>query len=396
MLCFSTFQLDCTGTPEDSSGSSDSIVYLPRMADTTLVADHEQHDPCETFSHKTFKNKSCSTKQSQGGSPNVPKTKSNCLLALRKHYESKGLNNSVIHVLMNSWRSSTKEQYFVYLRKWFAFIKNSSPTTKLGLKFLVNLFKQGASFSQLSLARSAISLVIDTGNSDTFGKQAIVKRFMKGVFELRPSLPRYHLTWNINVLFQYFRTMPHQRELKFSELGKKLALLIALLAGGQRCQTLHAINVLHITVLNDRCVIPIYTTLKHTRVGTHLHPLEFRVYLPEEKLCVVNNLKWYIQKTMTIRHHPALFLSTIQPHHPITKDTLSRWCRSMMKRAGIDITKYTTHSSRSAASSFAKKKGVPLKRIIGAGGWSHESTFATYYDKEIERTEVPIADALLN
>ena len=279
---------------------------------------------------------------------------------------------------------------------WLKFLEHKAPTTSQGLKFLDYLFRQGASYSKLSIARSAISLLIDTGNSDSFGKQAIVKRYMKGVFELNPVFPRYNLTWNITNLFNYFRNMPHQRTLPFSLLGKKLALLIALLAGGQRCQTIHAINVLHIKVLSDRCIIPIYQTLKHTRVGTHLHPLEFRVYLSEEKLCVVDNLKWYLHKTMVLRTHPELFIGTIKPHSPVTRDTISRWCRSLMKQAGIDITKYTTHSSRSAASSFAKEKGVPLKNIIGACGWSRESTFVRFYDKQIDRSEVTIAEDLLD
>ena len=107
---------------------------------------------------------------------------------------------------------------------------------------------------------------------------------MKGVFESRPVFPSYKIIWNIDILFNYFRKLTHQKDLPFPHMGKKLAMLIAVLAGGQRCQTIHAINALHIRVLHDKCIIPIYQTLKQTRIKAHLKPLEFKVYSKENKL----------------------------------------------------------------------------------------------------------------
>ena len=56
----------------------------------------------------------------------------------------------------------------------------------------------------------------------------------------------------------------------------------------------------------------------------------------------------------------------------------------MLELAGININLYSAHSSRSAAASYAKSKGVPLKTICATAGWSTERTFARFYDKEIE------------
>ena len=77
----------------------------------------------------------------------------------------------------------------------------------------------------------------------TFGKHSLVKRLFKGVFELRPTFPKYKTVWNVQKLFQYFRKLPHQKDLSIDLLGKKLALLLGILAGGQRAQTVHAINI---------------------------------------------------------------------------------------------------------------------------------------------------------
>ena len=66
--------------------------------------------------------------------------------------------------------------------------------------------------------------------------------------------------------------------------------------------------------------------------------------------------------------------------------------KEMMTSAGINPN-YVTHSSRSAASSSAQQKGVSLKDICEACGWSSERTFASHYKKKIQSETV--AEALL-
>ena len=297
--------------------------------------------------------------------------------------------------MLQSWRQSTKSQYFCYLPMWLSFIKNvSDPSVYDGIEFLNSLFAKRFSYQQICMARSAVSVLLQS-DGRPFGKHPAVQRFMKGVFELRPVFPSYQFTWCLKTLFDYFRKLPHQKDLPFPLLGKKLAILIALLAGGQRCQTIHAINALHIRVLHDRCIIPIFRTLKQTRPGAHLKPLEFKVYTRESKLCVVDNLKEYLRKTMPIRCYPQLFLAMQKPHKPVSVDTISRWCRHMMGAGGIDVTKYSTHSCRAAAPSFAKHKGVRLQTIVDSAGWSSQKTFAKFFSKEISGESV-IGESLLS
>ena len=67
-------------------------------------------------------------------------------------------------------------------------------------------------------------------------------------------------------------------------LGKKLALLITILAGGQRSQTIHKINAGDIHTIDSKCILPILAKLKQTKPHIHMKPLEFRVYLKEPTL----------------------------------------------------------------------------------------------------------------
>ena len=254
------------------------------------------------------------------------------------------------------------------------------PTLRNIVEFLVHLHSKGFTHDQICAARSAVGVISEIEN---IGKHPDIKRLMKGLFESNPKFPKYTCVWDVRILFNFFRKMPHQKILPVKILGKKLALLLGILAGGQRSQTIHKINVLHIKVNAEKCVIPIYDPIKQSKHGKHMKPMEFKVY-SEEKLCVINNLTEYLLKTRAVRKDPALFISYQKPHRAVTKDTVTRWVNDMMRKPGINMSDYVTHSCRAAASSYAANvRSVPLKKILSSCGWSSESTFANHYQKDI-------------
>ena len=62
-------------------------------------------------------------------------------------------------------------------------------------------------------------------------------RFLKGVFELKPSLPRYSSIWDVRVVLEHLRTLGPPTQLELKALTKKTTMLLCLLKG-YRCQTL--------------------------------------------------------------------------------------------------------------------------------------------------------------
>ena len=46
-----------------------------------------------------------------------------------------------------------------------------------------------------------------------------------------------------------------------------------------------------------------------------------------------------------------------------------------MREIGVDMSKYVTHSCRSAASSYALGMNDPMRKIVEASGWASERTF---------------------
>ena len=153
-------------------------------------------------------------------------------------------------------------------------------------------------------------------------------------------------------------------------------MLLILLSGGQRCQTVHAIDITDLQVVGNTLVIPIMSKIKLTPPSKHMAPLKFTGY--------PTHMGAYLQRTKQLRQCASLFVSYIKPHSAVGKETLSRWCKNVFKDSGIDINKYSSHSSRSAASSKAKVNGMSLRHIVASAGWSQEAMFAKYYDKQID------------
>ena len=315
------------------------------------------------------------------------------------NYLSAGYDPTTVSLLLRSWRSGTKAAYHTYLKQWVDYAMSHGyrickPHTRQAVAFLSSLFSRGCSYHQLNLARSALSALFTLNKSVTWGRKPIVKRQLKGVFEARPFFPKYHSTWDVQNVFNYFRSLPSLPHLSLKQLTHKLCMLLIILSGGQRCQTIHSIVVSDIHIVNSTLVIPIMEKVKQTTARNHLAPLRFQGYPYEPELCVVRHLAAYLRRTQDLRQCAQLFLSYIKPHRPVGKETLSRWCTNVLKDSGIDINTYQSHSSRAATTSMAKKRGASLKTIINAAGWTNERTFAKFYDKVID-TPVSIEQCLL-
>ncbi|GFO19472.1 reverse transcriptase/ribonuclease h/methyltransferase [Plakobranchus ocellatus] len=68
----------------------------------------------------------------------------------------------------------------------------------------------------------------------------------------------------------------------------------------------------------------------------------------------------------------------------ISRDTVSRWIRTLLDLSRIDLTLFTAHSTRAAGTSAAARAGLPLASILNSAGWSSECIFARFYRKEIK------------
>ena len=160
--------------------------------------------------------------------------------------------------------------------------------------------------------------------------------------------------------------MPVER-LTLKELSSKLVALLAILSG-QKCQTLHCLSLEHMALTEHKCVFRINTLIKQSRSGKHLAPIELMGYGKNPSLCVLHTIKEYLCRTKNIRKMGKLFVSYLKPHGPVSKDTLARWIRDTLNRAGVDTELYGAHSTRSPSTSAVAARGTLIGIIMKVAG----------------------------
>ena len=212
---------------------------------------------------------------------------------------------------------------------------------------MFTLFKSGLGYSCLNTAWSAISPVLSLQSGTPVGTHPLVVRFMKGVFEKRPSLPRYSSTWDVNIVLTYLKSLPANVDISLKELTHKLTSFLVILSG-QRQQTIRLLDIKHISEQDHKVIFHVDELVKQSKPGQHVDDMEFIAYTPDPKLCVVACTKEYIKRTSSIRgQETQLLLSWMKPHSSISPDTLSRWI--VLCNVGVDMILFKPHSARSAS-----------------------------------------------
>ena len=107
----------------------------------------------------------------------------------------------------------------------------------------------------------------------------------------------------------------------------------------------------------------------------------------DRRLCIYTYLQKYLAVTKPLRgDETKLLISFNKPYRAVSRDTIRRWIKQVLSNSGIDTNVFSAYSTRSASVSAANSKGVPLDKILSAGGWSRASTFSKYYNKPIVDT----------
>ena len=115
--------------------------------------------------------------------------------------ESNGISKQAQDILEASWRPSTRKRYAGHVQRFTQYChqRNVDPfqaTIKIGIEYLTKYFHTGVGYSSVNTARSVLSTIIKTENDIPFGELPLVCRFLKGVFNLRPAIPKYSTSWD--------------------------------------------------------------------------------------------------------------------------------------------------------------------------------------------------------
>lgn len=301
------------------------------------------------------------------------------------------LPREIVLVLEASISSSTLAHYESVFKRWNSFCVEKGyslwcPVPSNLMEFLHKMYKQGQSYSSINCAKSALSSILSLKNNEKIGEIEIMKRFMKGIFRLRPPTAKYCTTWDADKLLKLLIDWPDNEMLDAKCLTLKTVALLAL-TSGQRAQTLANVMISNMKWGNELQII--FTAVLKTTKPNNPNPI---VTLPKndnKKICVYEALRAYVNRTSVLRgSHDNLFLGITKPHKPVTSQTIGKWLISVLNLAGIDTSNYQGHSFRHASSSKVASRGVSVDNILKHVGWSESSSvFGRFYNRPIEQNE---------
>lgn len=263
-------------------------------------------------------------------------------------------------------------------------INYHSPTVNDTLEFLLKLYQEGLSYSTLNTARSALSTVV---NIKDFGNSPVVTRFMKGIFELRKPTPKYTSIWDVSIVLRYLsRLYPY--ESLTQDLTHKLIMLL-LLVSSQRGQTIHLHDINNLVTSEDKYVFYVLDHTKTSKPGKPYDVLQICAFEINPNICPLACLKEYINRTKPLRaSETKLFISYVKPFKSVSRDTISRWTKTVLDNSGVDTNVYKAHSTRAASTSKANRGNVPIDQIMANAGWKSAETFHKFYNKPVESSNI--------
>lgn len=241
------------------------------------------------------------------------------------------MSESSLDTILKSLAPSTVKQYDVALKLWWSFCNERKLNPYSGDINQVITFLQlrldsqkKLSYGSINSYRSALSLILQPETM----LDPVLKRFLRGVFRLRPPRRKYSFTWDPSIVLNYLENLPKNEELSLRLLSRKLATLLALISA-HRLQTLARIRVKDIVVSSDGIQIAIADLIKTSSPRSMQPILHIPFFTEKPALCAASTLLQYIERTANLRSNEQdyLFLSTRKPFLTASTQTISKWIR---------------------------------------------------------------------
>ena len=171
--------------------------------------------------------------------------------------------------------------------------------TDIVLGFLTLEYNRRLSYNAIRNVQSAISSYLP----HEVRHHNIIKKFMKGAFNLRPPKTQYHAIWDVSIMLIYLQNMNTGSDINKS---KRIVCLMMLLSG-TRINTLTHLKVTNMYITDTECLFVLDEVLKHSRPKYCQKPLIFRANPECPELCPVKNLLKYLDTRLTRSSDPDTF-----------------------------------------------------------------------------------------
>lgn len=225
-----------------------------------------------------------------------------------------------------------------------------------------------------------LSTTLEEVNGHKVGSHPLVRQLLGGCYNSNPPRPRYDATWDPKTVLSFLSGLGDNNSITLAELTGKTVILIAL-TSLLRVSEIASISFPSISFSQSG----VRFSLSRPRKSQHSGPLQ-KLFIPEfvdSSRCPVKALESYIDRSWVWRQpssDSSLFLALVAPHSAVTANTISRWVKTLLGRAGIQTSVFSAHF-KGAAASAAAKKGAEIESILKAGNWPRELTFNQFYNR---------------
>ena len=202
---------------------------------------------------------------------------------------------------------------------------------------------------------------------------------MKVISNLRSVLPKKFVVWDLHIVLGNLSNLEY--DLRLKDLPEKLIFLCLL--SGQRGQPVKVLNVKDMLLEKVKCTFFSKSSIKPTRPGFHQSPVVFSEYPSNSNIWIVTTITHYLEIRKELQMTDQLIISYKKADKAVTTSDISRWYKAILRKAGIDIVKYWSQSTRSVSTIKAQIKGLSLREINKVAGWNEKSTFRRFHDKPI-------------
>ena len=300
----------------------------------------------------------------------------------RAGHNSTNLSETSKKLVSKAWRDNTDQEYSYQWNRWTEYcekqgIQTLAPTLEEYANFLSYLFDQGYQYNTINVARSALSSTLAPMDGLPMGQHVIISKLMKGIFNERPIKKSLFPKWDLNTVLLHIKTWGPSSGLDLKYLSYKMIFILAMVCS-KRPSTLALF-----TIDDAVCQISNSTVRllpvgleKHSRPEFIKKPVVIQGFPDDPLLDPVPLIKFYIEKTSSIRTSNSLMIDFKPPHGKVSSRGLSSWMKRLISESGQ---LGTSGSSRSASVSKLFNAGFSLESIMEAGDWTQSTTFLKYY-----------------
>ncbi|KAM9967323.1 hypothetical protein ACTFIR_007563 [Dictyostelium discoideum] len=297
--------------------------------------------------------------------------------------------SSTAELLMKSWEPSTLKVYSSSYTRFRNFCSSNSLnpaniTLVVFMDYLTHLFKHKPplAFSTINGHRSMLNQLLLLKNQTDIVNDPFITRIMTGIHKLRPSSAKYQEIWDANQVFKHLSTIKVIPKYTYTALIKK-TLVLCKMFGLARSSDLVKWSFNGLIITPDSIKGPVINAKEQRKAVLSILELT-SLDDTNSQVCPVRHLSTYLRASKGRRKpHSGDSVFIQNEGKPLDVKEINIIVLSTLSSSGIHISKFKSHSTRSAMASLLLSNNVPFHVVKKMGRWKSNDTVDTFYDKRI-------------